>query len=113
MASVIVTDEIITTKQVLNKWRKPVSSDVMTIEQLIKLRVELEVEEQGSKNNDSSFLVKDLTKSLDELTKEAIKAFKEGKFFISVGGYEAKSLTDRVFLYRKTAVKFYQISLYQ
>lgn len=107
MASVILTDEIITTKQVLNKWRKPVSSDVMTIRELIKLHIELEI--QNNQKTDCCFLIKQKNLSVHLLIEQAIHDFINGLFFISVGGYEAKSINDRVFLYRNTSVKFYQI----
>lgn len=107
MASVILIDEIITTKQVLNKWKKPVTSDIMTIKELIKLRIELEIE--NNQKTVYSFLIKQKDMPIHLLIEQAIQDFINGKFFISIEGYEAKSINDRVFLYRKTSVKFYQI----
>lgn len=108
MASVILTDEIITTKQILNKWKTQVPSDIMTIKELIRLHVEIEYR-RNKIDIATFFLNQQANYSLEELVQEVISIFEKGGFFISVGGYEAKSLDERVFLYRKTAVKFYKV----
>ncbi len=107
MASVILTDEIITTKQILNRWKIQVSSDIMTIKELIRLHVEIEYHRNKIEIS-TFFLNQQVQLSLEHLIQEVMKMFREGGFFISVGGYEAKSLEDRVFIYRKTEVKFYK-----